>query len=173
MDALIELLKFLIPAVAVLYAMYLVVNGFLNRDLETRKLEIRGKQIDTVLPIRLQAYERMTLFLERISPQNLLLRINHGGLSAKDYHRLLLEEIRNEYNHNLSQQVYMSEQVWQYIKNSKEDLIMLINESSALVKEDQSGLDLAKKIFEVSIEKKIDPISHALQELKKEVAQLY
>jgi hypothetical protein len=173
MDALVELLKLIIPAAAIIYAMFLVINGFINRDLESRKLEIRGRQIDTVLPIRLQAYERMALFLERISPQNLLLRINHGGLTAKEYHRLLLEEIRNEFNHNLSQQVYMSEQVWQFIKNSKEDLIILVNESAAQLTDTQSGLDLAKKIFEVSIEKKIDPISHALLELKKEAALLY
>ena len=173
MDAVVELLKLVIPAAAVLYAMYLVMQGFINRDLEARRLEIRGKSIETVLPNRLQAYERICLLLERISPQNLLIRVGHAGLSSKDYQRVLLEEIRNEYNHNVSQQVYMSDAVWSLVKNSREDLVMLINESASSLAEGATGLDLAKRIIERSLEKNLDPIGHALSELKKEIQQTF
>src|ERR1700741_2896889 len=107
MDALLDLVKILIPASIVLYAAYLIVRSFIMRELELKKLEIRARGIETVLPSRLQAYERMTLFLERTAPQNLLVRINAPGLSAREFHRLLLDEIRNEYNHNVSQQIYI------------------------------------------------------------------
>ena len=173
MDAVVELLKLVIPAAAVLYAMYLVMQGFINRDLEARRLEIRGKSIETVLPNRLQAYERICLLLERISPQNLLIRVGHAGLSSIDYQRVLLEEIRNEYNHNVSQQVYMSDAVWSLVKNSREDLVMLINESASSLAEGATGLDLAKRIIERSLEKNLDPIGHALSELKKEIQQTF
>ncbi|MFZ9504327.1 MAG: hypothetical protein ACO263_07130 [Cyclobacteriaceae bacterium] len=173
MEAFVELLKLIIPAAAILYGMYLVMQGFLNRDLKARQLDIRGKSIETVLPLRLQAYERICLLLERLSPQSLLLRVNHGGLSAKDYQRVLLDEIRNEFNHNVSQQVYMSEAIWTLVKNSKEDLVVLINESIVALSTEATGLDLAKKIFERTMEKQVDPMGHALSELKKEIQQIF
>lgn len=173
MEALTELLKLIIPAAAILYGMYLVMQGFLNRDLQSRQLDIRGKSIETVLPIRLQAYERICLLLERLSPQNLLLRVNHAGLSAKDYQRFLLDEIRNEFNHNVSQQVYMSDAIWTLVKNSKEDLVVLINEAAASLQPEATGLELAKKIFELTMEKQVDLMGHALTELKKEIQQVF
>ena len=134
---------------------------------------MRGKSIETVLPTRLQAYERMTLFLERISPQNLLVRLTATGMTSREFHQLLLTEIRNEYNHNVAQQVYMSENVWNLIKNAKEDLIVSINDASSEMKGDSTSLDLSKKIFEKSINKQVDPIAHALSELKNEIQQTF
>src|SRR5690349_17722962 len=173
MDALIEFGKILIPASVVLYAAYLVVKSFITKEIELKKLEIRGRSIETVLPNRLQAYERMALFLERVAPQNLLVRLNTSPMPAKEFHQLLLSEIRNEYNHNVSQQVYMSEEVWEQIKNAKEDLIVTINDSASEMGVDSISLDLAKKIFEKSNNKKIDPLAHALSELKKEIQRTF
>jgi hypothetical protein len=173
MNALIELGKILIPASIVLYAVYLMVRSFIQREIDLKKLEVRTRSIETILPARLQAYERMALFLERVSPQNLLIRLNNPGYTARDFQKILLDEIRNEYNHNVSQQVYMSEQVWDQVKNAKEDLIILINEASSRVTIDSSSLELSKKIFEMVMDKKVDPIGHALSELKKEIQQVF
>jgi hypothetical protein len=173
MDALIEYGKILLPASLVLYAVYLMVRSFIIKEIELKKLEIRTRSIETILPNRLQAYERMCLFLERISPPNLLLRLNNQGYSAREFHKLLLDEIRNEYNHNVSQQIYMSEDVWNMIKNAKEDLTILINESSSQMGPEATSLDLARKIFELTLEKKVEPISHALSELRKEIQQTF
>jgi len=173
MHALLDLVKILVPASIVLYAVFLIIRSFITRDLELKKLEIRGRSIETVLPARLQAYERMTLFLERTAPQNLLVRINAPGLTAREFHRMLLDEIRNEYNHNVSQQVYIGEGVWSLIKNAKEDLTIQINEASTQVPGDASSIDLAKRIFELALSKNVDPIGHALSELKKEIQQTF
>lgn len=173
MDALIEFGKILIPASVVLYAAYLIVRSFIQKEIELRKLEVRSRSIETILPSRLQAYERITLFLERISPQNLLIRLNAPGLAAREFHQLLLAEIRNEYNHNVSQQVYMSEHVWSIVKNAKEDLIVSINDAAGEMGAESTSLDLAKKIFEKSVNKSVDPIGHALSELKKEIQQTF
>src|SRR5690606_1116161 len=113
-----------------LYGAYLLVRMFVQKEINLKKLEVRGKGMDTILPNRLQAYERMALFLERISPQNLLVRLSTTGMTSKEFHQLLLSEIRNEYNHNVAQQVYMSEDVWNLIKNAKEDLILSINDAA-------------------------------------------
>jgi hypothetical protein len=146
---------------------------FIQKEIDMKKLEVRGRSIETVLPSRLQAYERMALFLERISPQNLLVRLSTAGMTSKEFHQLLLAEIRNEYNHNVSQQVYMSENVWNLIKNAKEELILTINDAAGEMTMESTSIDLSKKIFEKSINKQIDPIAHALTELKKEIQQTF
>lgn len=173
MDALIEFGKILIPASVVLYAAFLVVRSFIQKDIDLKRLEIRGKSIETVLPNRLHAYERMTLFLERMSPQDLLVRLNQGGISARDFHQILLAEVRNEYNHNVSQQVYISEEVWELIKNAKEDLIVSINDAASEMGDQSTSLDLSKKIVEKTIGKSVDPLAHALTELKREVQRIF
>lgn len=173
MDPLIEFGKILLPASVVLYAAFLVMRSFIQKDLDLKKLEIRGKAIETVLPNRLHAYERMTLFLERMAPQNLLVRLNTGSIPAKDFHQVLLAEVRNEYNHNVSQQVYISEEVWELIKSAKEELIVNINDAASEMGEQSSSLDLSKKIFEKTMGKAVDPLAHALAELKREVHRIF
>src|SRR5690606_17902966 len=89
MDALIEFIKILVPASVVLYAAYLMVRSYIQRDVELKRLEVRGRSVETILPNRLQAYERMTLFLERIAPQNLLVRLNTATVPAREFHQVL------------------------------------------------------------------------------------
>ncbi len=173
MDVLIEFGKILIPASIVLYAAYLMVRSFAQKEIELKRLEVRGKAIETVLPNRLHAYERMTLFLERMSPQNLLVRLNTGTMPAREFHQLLLAEVRNEYNHNVSQQVYISEDVWEKIKSAKEDLIVTINDAASEMGAESTSLDLSKKIFEKVLMKPADPLAHALSELKKEIQRAF
>lgn len=173
MNALIEFGKILLPASVVLYAAYLMVRSFTQKEIELKKLEVRSRSIETILPARLQAYERITLFLERISPQNLLLRLTDSAYSAKEFQKIVLDEIRNEYNHNVSQQVYMSEEVWNMVRNAKEDLVVMVNEASSQMAEDAKSLDLSRKIFQIVMDKKVDPIGHALSELKKEIQQTF
>lgn len=173
MDVLIEFGKILIPASVVLYAAYLFMRAFIQKDVDLKRLEIRGKAIETVLPNRLHAYERMTLFLERMSPQNLLVRLNTGSIPARDFQQMLLAEVRNEYNHNVSQQVYISEEVWELIKNAKEDLIVNINDAASEMGDQSTSLDLSKKIFEKTMGKAVDPLAHALVELKREIHKIF
>ena len=86
---------------------------------------------------------------------------------------MLLNEIRNEYNHNVSQQVFMTEGVWESIKNAKEDLVMTINDAASEMGMESSSLDLSKKIFERYINKPVDPVAHALSQLKQEIQQTF
>lgn len=173
MEALLEFGKILLPASIVLYAAYLLVRSFIFKEIELKKLDVRGRSLETILPNRLQAFERMTLFLERMAPQNLLVRLNTENMPAREFHQILLSEIRNEYNHNVSQQIYISEAVWDMIKNAKEDLIIMINDAASEMTADSTSLDLAKKIFERSISKTIDPLAHALSEMKREIQRTF
>lgn len=173
MEALVEFIKILLPAAVVLYAVYLIVRAFIQRELDLKKLEVRGRSIETILPARLQAYERIILLLERMSPQNLLVRLNNPAFSAKDFQKILLDEIRNEYNHNVSQQVYMTEEVWNQVRNAKEDLIVIINDAASQLGATATSMDLAKRIVQATMERKVDVIGHALSEVKKEIQQVF
>lgn len=173
MEIVIEFAKLLVPAALVLYAMYLLVKSFLNKELEKKMVDIKIKNNETVLPIRLQAYERMCLFLERMAPNNLIPRINKSGLSAREFQHVLLNEIREEFNHNVSQQVYMSHESWQMVKNAKEDLIVTINNAADEVDEKASAIDLSRKIIEKSMDRENEPISRALDFIKDEIQQSF
>ncbi len=169
MDALIEFGKILLPAGAVLYAMYLVVKSFLNKEFENKLVDIKIKNSETVLPVRLQAYERLCLFLERISPNNLIIRLNDPSLSAKQFQQILIAEIRQEFNHNLSQQVYVSDHSWDMVKKAMEEVVSVINMGGQQAGQEDKSVDLAKKIFELMMEKNNDPTGNALKTVKDEI----
>ncbi|WP_026462879.1 hypothetical protein [Adhaeribacter aquaticus] len=168
-----DLLKILLPAALVLFGMYSVINSFLKKEYQKRLLEIRIKNTEIVLPIRLQAYERICLFLERISPSNLLVRVSSGGQTAAEYQRVLLSEIRNEYTHNLSQQMYMSDQGWQMVKRAKEDMVTLVNRIYQELPAEAKGPELARRILETVITTDTEPTSQAISFLKKEINQVF
>ena len=169
----IDLLKISLPALIVAGAMYYLVKKYFERDYKIRLLELRKKNSETVLPIRLQAYERIVLLLERITPSNMLLRVGAAGQTAAEYHRLLLAEIRNEFNHNMSQQVYMTEQAWQQVKHAREEVVNLINRTYKELPEDARGTDLAKKVLENILASETDPTARAISYVKQEIGQVF
>lgn len=169
MEILVDLLKIVLPASLVLYAMFLTIKSFLNKDFEKRVVELKMKNTEIILPLRLQAYERMSLFLERISLHNMVIRVNEPGLEVAHFHQKLLSEIRSEYNHNLSQQVYMSDNTWNLIKKAMEDVVSIVNTAALNVPSDAKSIELAKMIFEFLMQRNHDPIAPAMKYLKDEI----
>lgn len=172
-DYIYDLLKILLPAALVLYGMYSLVNNYLTKEGQKRILELRMKNSEVVLPIRLQAYERISLFLERITPSNMLVRVSNAGMSAAEYQRALLAEIRNEFNHNVSQQIYMSDQAWLMVKKAKEDIVTLVNQVYQELPENARGSDLAKRVLEQVLARDTEPTAHAISFLKQEINQIF
>ncbi len=173
MEELVDLAKIVIPAGLVLYAMYLLVRSFLNKELEKKMLEIKMKNSETILPIRLQAYERMCLFLERITPNNLVPRLNSGGLTSKELQHILLKEIRDEFNHNLSQQLYMSDEAWKSVKAAMESIIIVVNQAITEVDPESKGIELARVVIQKNINQEYDTIELALNFLKDEIRKVF
>lgn len=171
MEPIWDLLKIIIPAGIVLYAMFLVVKTMLQKQNEAKIIEMKSKNKEIVLPIRLQAYERMTLFLERISPDQIIKRVHSNEMNVAELQFVLLNDIREEYNHNLSQQVYMSDDAWKIIKNAKEELIMLVNQSAKALDPEAKSIELVKSIYSQSLERRIDSIEYGLTYLKNEIQQ--
>ena len=157
------------PAGLVLWAMYLTVSSFIKKDVVEKELAIKAETTKTMLPIRLQAYERMALFLERISPNNLLIRLNGRAENVVEFQQLMLAEIREEFSHNLSQQVYMSDQAWTVVKNAMNETVALINLSARDLAPDSPALELSKRVFEVIMETNVNPSDEALRVIKQEI----
>ena len=169
MDYILDLLKIILPAGIVLYGMYLVVVSFLSKEREKLLIDLKTQNTQVVLPIRLQAAERLCLLLERITPNNLVRRSNPNQFTASELHPQLLAEVREEFNHNLSQQVYFSEETWEAVRRAVEDVVTLLNLSRQSLNAEASGIDLAKAIFAQSLEQKNDAITYALRQVKSEI----
>ena len=168
-----EILKYTLPALVVFATAYVMFQGFLRQEENRVRKEISDRNRKTVLPIRLQAYERLALLLERISPESIVMRVNKPGMTAKQLHSELLTSIRTEFDHNMSQQVYISNEAWDLIISARGKVINLINTAADKVKDEATALTLSQKIFEQTMELKTQPTKEAMQFLKKEMEQFY
>ncbi len=173
MEYLTDFLQILVPGLLVLYAVYLVVRSFLQKEYDKRLIDIKIKNNETVLPLRLQAYERLCLLLERIAPNNMLVRVNDPAYSAREFQQVLLKEIREELHHNLSQQIYVSDLAWERTKMAVEEVTVLINNSAERLADEGTSIDLAKAIFENMMNKNQDPIHESLRVIKEEIRQFF
>ena len=156
-----------------LYGMYLTVKLLLEREADRHHNDVKQRYSETIIPIRLQAYERMVLFLERISPNNLLLRLGNTADTALELQQLLLRDIRDEYNHNLSQQVYMSQNAWDQVQQAMNDVTTLINQAAGETRPDMPAIELSKRIFERIIQRDRQPTADALRVVKEEIQAMF
>lgn len=168
-----NLLFYLAPILVTCGAIYLLVKGFFERDYKIKLIETKKLVQKDLIPLRFQAYERVTLFLERISPNNLLYRVYRKGMTARELQSELLETIRMEFEHNVTQQVYMSNHAWQLVRNAKEDTVRIINLASDKTDAEAPGAELSKKIFEFMLQNENFPAQKALDFVKIEASQLF
>ena len=179
-----ELLKIVIPSLLMLVLAWLLLRTFfenqnrqIKNDTKLRidelRMQIKQEDKKVITPIRLQAYERVILLLERISPQSLIFRVSKPSQNARLLQSAMLEAIRNEYEHNLSQQLYISADVWELVKQAKEETIMLLNEAAAKVKPDASAAEFSQKVFESVANKATLPTDKAIKMLKTDIQKLF
>lgn len=174
MDIFFEILKLVLPSGIVFLVAFFTVKHFLDDEKDRRSNELRKANQATVLPLKLQAYERIVIFLERINPNTLIVRVNKNGFTAKQLHMELIKTIKSEYEHNLSQQIYVSHGAWELVKNTKEEIIKLINLSSTKIPAENNGNELAMLILNVAanLDKKL-PNDIAIEYIKKEINRIF
>lgn len=169
MEVFLEILKFALPSIFLLLLAYLMLSNFMDNE-ENRRLYFLKKETQkSALPIRLQAYERITLFLERISPNSLLVRVPAKGLKVRDYQQLLVQQVRSEFEYNLSQQIYVSEEAWRMVVHAKSATVGIINKIAGELDPNSDGVELGKSILNYSMEMETFPTKKALNFLKSEV----
>jgi hypothetical protein len=128
---------------------------------------------NTLLTLRLQAHERLVVFTDRLNPSNLFLRLFRPGISAAELQSVILNEIRQEYQHNVTQQLYVSTENWTVLSKLKEDTLAMINNATASLPVDATGVDLSRKVLEHMAEIKDNPYELTLALLKKDIHQLF
>ena len=151
----------LIPLAGMLLITYLLLQHFFNKQLKENEKELINYKTKTYLPLKIQAYERAILFLERIDPNNLIIRIHKPSMNAAKLHLEILKQIREEYNHNMSQQIYISPKSWAELIKGKEETVQIANTALGQLKDDANAVALSTKIFEIISKLPHNPAANA------------
>ena len=157
------------------YIFYRIAKHYFDNQQKMQMLQMRVDEhreaVKLVTPIRLQAYERMALFLERISPESLVLRCYQPGMDTKLLQGVMTKTIRDEWEHNLSQQVYISSEAWNRIRQAKDEMVGVINSAAITIPDDADPARLASTIF-ATVAAGSNPAAPALEFLKQEMRDL-
>ena len=172
MEALTDILKISIPTLIVFLTAWVLIRNMIRNDQDKRKQELILQNSRTVTPIKLQAYERVVLFLERISLESLLVRVSSSDMTASQLHTTLLNTIRNEFEHNLSQQIYMSQQAWEVVRNARSNMIKLINSEAEKMPANSSSMAFSKQLLEKVMELDKEPTRAAIDYIKGEIGRM-
>lgn len=144
------------------------LKSFWDNENKKREAEQKIENAKITIPLRIQAYERLVLLLERIKPESMLLRVMTPQMTAGLLHQELLITVRAEFEHNLSQQIYVSQESWNAVKLAKDSLVRLINEEAAKIAAGAPATNLSEAILTQTITQQINPIQNALSILKKD-----
>lgn len=153
--------------------------NFMEKELTLLKASQTGKtavdnrgQSSPADSLRIQAYERLVLYLERIAPNALIMRLHQHGMSADAFRNDMTRAIREEFDHNLSQQIYVSEPLWRSLLQAKDETIQLINIAHKRMEPKATGLDMSRHIFDILTEVKKAPNEDALNLVRAEARKM-
>jgi hypothetical protein len=150
-DQILEIAKYVLPAVVVLAATYLIVQKFLTADVERKQLAIFGENTKQTIALRLQAYERLAMFLERMEMRNVIGRFYDSQASAQDLQLAIIQSIRGEYEYNLSQQIYVSKEVWLTVRSAVEQEISMVNAIGSQFPAGAPAKDMVQRLTDIAL----------------------
>ncbi len=173
MEAILDVLKFTLPGLIVFATAYFMLKTFMDNEQKKRTAESKLNNQKLITPLRLQAYERLILFLERITPDQIIMRTFEPDQTVRQLQSALIQTIRAEYEHNLSQQVYVSSKTWGAIKITKENMVKIVNQCAAKLRDDAPAVDLTRVILETVMQLDKEPTSTAIELLKIEASYYF
>ncbi|MBM3403684.1 MAG: hypothetical protein FJY10_02200 [Bacteroidetes bacterium] len=168
MQTLVPILQMTIPVIVLFIMIYLMLRAFLDHEHKKMALNIRAEQDKQLSPVKMQAYERLVLLLERIMPENLILRVSQPGDTVLSLQSSMIKAIREEYEYNMSQQLYVSALAWEGLIKSRDFLITLINTSASELSPGDPATELAIRILTKINQENINMVSNSLTTLKEE-----
>ena len=171
---LLDILKYTLSGLIIFFTAWYVIKEHLSQRLNARLIDLKKENVRQTLPLMHHGYERVVLFLERVNPVNLLVRLHNPGMTARQLQHVVIEEIRAEYQHNISQQIYVSDQTWNVVKKIKEDTIALISNVANALPEDASSLELSKSVLlHLANLEAENPYDLSLAMVKKDIYTLF
>lgn len=175
-----DLQKFLTEAgvlvvggVATVTAGYYLIKDDIRTYFRLKFSDQKKEKESPLLSLRLQAHERLIVFIERINPSNLFIRVHQQGISLTELQATVLNEIRSEYQHNITQQLYISTATWDVVKKLKEDTIAMVNNGVKSLSADATGVDLSRKVLQHMAGIENNPYDLTLDLIKKDIHQLF
>jgi hypothetical protein len=162
-----------VTAGAIVTVVYFFLQKQSEREMRNIHIELKKQRQEFFLPNRVEAYQRSILLMERLHPNSLVMRLHNPGLPAKALQAEFLKAIRDEYNHNVAQQLFISPKAWKMLKDSKEEVIKLINLAGNQMTATSTGMDLSAKIFEILSQLEQLPSEVTVEFLKKEFQELF
>ena len=173
MDVVLQIALIIFPAGAVLLTTIFFLRKESSQELRSMQIEMKKQRQEFFLPNRVESYQRAVLLMERIHPNSLVMRLHNPGLPARALQAEFLQAIRDEYDHNVAQQLFVSIQGWQMVKNSKEETVKIINLAGNQMSAAATGMDLSAKIFEIVAEIGQLPTEITVEYLKRELQELF
>lgn len=173
MDSVFFLLISLLSSISIILIAFLFLKKQTQKEQVFLELELKKQRQEFFLPNRLEAYERAILLMERLHPNSLVLRLNNPNFSANVMHAEFLKTVREEFDHNVAQQLFISPVAWKLLRDSKDELLKLINLAASQLNEDATALELSSKIFELVAQLELLPSVVAIEYLKKEFQELF
>ena len=170
---LLDIIKYTVAGLGVVWIAFYLLKPYLDRNESIQLVELKKTIGSQTLPLRLQAYERVVLFIERINPTNLLVRLNNPDYSAAELYMLIVAELRSEYQHNVTQQIYVSPNTWAIVKRLKDETLGLVNNAIKDLPENATGLELGKVVLAHISSAENNPYEAGLALIRKELEQLF
>lgn len=162
-----------IGGVATVSAGYYLIKDDIRTYFRLKFSDQKKEKENPLLPLRLQAYERLTIFIERINPANLFIRLHQQGITIAELQAIVLNEIKSEYQHNITQQLYISTPTWDVVKKLKDDTIAMVNNGVKSLPADAPGVDLSRKVLQHMAGIENNPYDLTLDLIKKDIHQLF
>jgi len=167
----IEILAYSLPSLITGGVAYFLFTSYFKDQQNNRRWLLQKEAQKDALPLRLQAYERLTLLMERINPSQLMVRVNPLSTDKTDYQNFIIAQIEQEFEHNLTQQIYVSEECWSIVITAKNATIQVIRIATA--SEKVTDADSLREFVISELINKPAPSNAALSYIRNEVGQLW
>jgi hypothetical protein len=169
-----EISKYILPSIVVLMAAYFSVKTVLKNQLQMQEIKLKQNSKQQTIPMQLHAYERLTVFLERIDLFHLLQKLRTQNMTVSELQTMIVTQIRAEFEHNLSQQIYVSNELWTKIRTTKEEMILTVNRFASQLPPNLPAKELSRVIYEHLNESDSLLSTHqTLEILKSEVKKIF
>lgn len=172
-QTLIDLLVLSFGIFAALMAVYYVLKNDIKRFFDLKTIELNKESRTQLLPLRLQAHERLIIFVDRINPANLLVRVHQQGIELGTLQAGILNEVKSEFQHNIAQQLYIDSTTWSVVKKLKEDTIAMINNAVQGLPPHTNGIELSKSILQHMSTISENPYDLTIELIKKDIHKLF
>lgn len=170
---LVDLLVLSFGIFAALMAVYYVLKNEIETFFDIKNRELKKESRAHLLPLRLQAHERLIVFVDRLNPANLLVRLHQQGIELATLQAGVLNEIKSEYQHNITQQLYVDSVTWNVVKKLKDDTVAMINHAVNELPANSNGIELSKAVLQHMATMKENPYDLTIELIKKDIQKLF